>query len=412
MSTTTISTTTYATVDYAIAEEIALAPWAEKTRRSALQEMLAIAARPGLLSFALGLPAPELFPKREVARAAAHVLGYEAHALQYHPPLRSLKERVVELMLRRGVECTPEQVFLTAGAQQGMNLLARLLLDSSSEVLLEEVAYPGFRQVIEPYQPERLTVPTDLSTGMDVDEVESFLEAGARPALIYAVPEGHNPLGVSMSLEKRERLVSLSRRFGVPIVEDDAYGFLSYDGEALPPLRALDEQVLYVGSFSKILAPALRAGWLVVPESLIPKLSIVKEASDIDTTTFSQRVIDAYLEAGHLPAHLARLRREYGARRDAMLRALEEYFPADCRWAKPSSGVFIWVELPETVDTYELLKTAVETEQVAFIPGSAFYGGPSVCAPRAMRLNFSNCTPERIREGVARLARVLRDARA
>lgn len=402
-----MSTTTYAT-----APEIALAPWAEKTRRSALQEMLAIAARPGLLSFALGLPAPELFPTREFASAAAQVLANEPHALQYHPPLHSLKEHVVELMARRGFECKPEQVFLTAGAQQGMNLLARLLLDTSSQVLLEEVAYPGFRQVIEPYQPELLTVSTDLATGMNVDEVEALLEAGSRPALIYAVTEGHNPLGVTMSMEKRERLVGLAQRFGIPIVEDDAYGFLSYDGEALPPMRALDELVLYVGSFSKILAPALRAGWLVVPESLIPKLSIVKEASDIDTTTFSQRVVNAYLEAGHLPSHLSRLRQEYGARRDAMLSALEEHFPEGCRWVKPSSGVFIWVELPETVDTYELLKSAVETEQVAFIPGSAFYGGPPARASRAMRLNFSNCTPERIREGIARLARVLKETRA
>ena len=395
------------------AEGLALAPWAEHTRRSALQEMLAIAARPGLLSFALGLPARELFPTREFESAAAHVLAAEPHALQYHPPLQSLKARVVELMARRGVVCRPEQVFLTAGAQQGMNLLARLLLDTSSQVLLEEVAYPGFRQVIEPYQPELLTVTTDRATGMDVDEVEALLEAGARPALIYAVPEGHNPLGVSLSQEKRVRLVRLARRFGVPVVEDDAYGFLSYEGEALPPMRALDDEVvLYVGSFSKILAPALRAGWLVVPESLIPKLSIVKEASDIDTTTFSQHVVNAYLEAGHLPAHLSLLRREYGARRDAMLRALEEHFPAGCRWVKPPSGVFVWVELPEAVDTYELLKAAVEVEQVAFIPGSAFYGGARAGEPRAMRLNFSNCTPERIGEGIRRLARILQSALA
>jgi 2-aminoadipate transaminase len=395
------------------AESITLAPWAERTRRSALQEMLVIAARPGLLSFALGLPARELFPTDALARAAACVLADEPHALQYHPPLRPLKERVVELMARRGVACGPEQVFLTAGAQQGMNLLARLLLDTSSRVLLEEVAYPGFRQVIEPYRPELLTVATDLATGMDVDVVEEMLEAGARPALIYAVPEGHNPLGVSMSREKRVRLVELARRFGVPVMEDDAYGFLSYEGEAPPPLRALDdEMVFYVGSFSKILAPALRAGWLVVPESLVPKLSIVKEAADIDTTTFSQRVVNAYLEAGHLPAHLSLLRREYGARRDAMLCALEEHFPDGCRWTKPASGVFVWVELPGAVDTYELLKAAVEVEQVAFIPGSAFYDGARASAPRAMRLNFSNSTPERIGEGVERLARVLKSALA
>ena len=393
-------------------EAITLAAWAQGIRPSALQEMLMLAARPGLLSFALGLPAPELFPLADYAAAAATVLAAGPGALQYSPPFRPLKEHVVRLMRRRGVACRAEQVFLTAGAQQGLNLLARLLLEPGGRVLTEEHCYTGFTQVIEPYRAEVLTVPTDLDTGMEVDEVARLLAGGgARPALIYAVTDAHNPLGVSLSAEKRRALVALARRYGVPVVEDDAYGFLSYDGDAPPPLRALeDEFVFYVGSFSKILAPSLRVGWLVVPEDLIPKLAIAKEASDIDTATFTQRTVAAYLDAGHFDAHLSILRREYGARRDAMLGALARHFPAGCRYRKPAGGVFVWVELPGAPDTDELLRRAVEDEGVAFIPGRAFHvgGDGAARAPHAMRLNFSNCTIEKIEDGVARLARVLR----
>jgi 2-aminoadipate transaminase len=390
-------------------EEITLAHWAREIRLSALQEMLSAASRPDILSFALGLPAKELFPIQAFAQAMAQALASDARALQYSPPLESLKAHVVALMAERGVSCQPEQIFLTAGAQQGMNLLTRLLLDTGGKVLIEDLAYPGFRQVIEPYQPEILTVSLDLDTGMEVDEVESILARGARPAFIYTVTDGHNPTSVSLSMEKRLRLVQLARRYGVPIIEDDAYGFLSYGTASLPPMRALDaEIVFYVGSFSKILAPALRAGWIVATERLMPRLSIVKEASDIDTATFAQRCIAAYLDGGHLPAHLAELRREYAMRRDAMLAALQSHFPAGCRWRKPTNGVFIWVELPGTVNAYELLKIAIEDEKVAFIPGQAFQVSANGRESNAVRLNFSNCTLPQIEEGIFRLARALK----
>lgn len=387
-----------------------LAAWTQQTKRSELQKMLALASRPGILSLALGLPAAELFPTEQLAQAAAAVLAQEPRALQYGPPAQSLKTHIVALMAQRGVECRESQIFLTTGAQQGLNMLARLMLDPGGQVLAEELCYSGFQQVIEPYQPEILTVPTDLTTGMDVDEVEWLLTNGARPALIYANTEGHNPLAVSLSRDKRERLVELAREFRVPIVEDDPYGLLYYEGMPAPPMRALDDEwVFYVGSFSKILAPALRVGWIVAPESLIQKLSIIKEASDIDTGTFSQRAISAYLDAGHLPAHVSRLRAAYGQRRDRMLRALKEQFPREARWRKPSGGVFAWVELPRRVDTSELLRASIEKEQVAFIPGHAFDLGINSRA-HGIRLNFSHHAPAVIEEGIARIARVLREA--
>lgn len=388
--------------------KLPLARWARESVPSALQGMLTVGSRPGILSLGLGLPAPELFPAADLSAAAARVLAGDPVALQYSPPFAPLKRHVVELMARRGVQCSEEQVFLTAGGQQGMSLLTRLLLDPGGTVLLERLCYTGLRQAVEPLRPRILSVPTDLDTGIDVDAVEAHLAAGERPAFIYAVTDGNNPLAVSISTEKRARLVELARTYGVPVLEDDAYGFFQYVDDPAPPMRALDDRwVLYMGTFSKIFAPALRAGWLVVPPELVPRLGIIKEATDINTSVFTHRVISSYIDQGLLPAHLERLRGEYRARRDAMLQALAEHFPAQARWRAPTAGMFVWVELPEGVDAGRLLTTAVETEQVAFLPGNAFGHGGDPFASNCVRLNFSHSPPERLREGVARLGRVI-----
>ena len=387
--------------------EIPIARWARGLQASALQEMLSAATKPGVLSFALGLPAPELFPAAGVAEATAHVLSTDSKALQYNPPLASLKTHVVKLMAMRGVECTERQIFLTAGAQQGLNLLTRLLLDPGGRVLMEEHAYPGFQQVIEPYLPEKSVVPTSPQTGIDVDAVERILSQGIRPAFIYAIADGHNPMAVSMSLKKREQLVSLARDYAIPIIEDDPYGFLYYSERLLPPLRAFDpDWVFYLGSFSKILAPSLRAGWVVAPEELLPKLATVKEASDINAAPLTHRVIAAYLDSHNIEERLKMLREEYDKRRRVMIDTLREYFPASARWQEPSTGIFVWVELDEKVNTTELLRQALEKERIAFIPGNAFSVSGEE-GKNCMRLNFSNVTPPLIEDGIRRLARLL-----
>jgi 2-aminoadipate transaminase len=393
------------------ATALRLAEWAQRSGTSALQTMLSVGTRPGTISFALGLPAPEFFPSEEYGRAAAAVLAEDPRALQYSPPCAPLQAHVAALMAQRGVVCAPEQVFLTTGAQQGISLLARLLLEPGGEIISDTLCYTGFQQAVEPFAPRLLTVPTDLDTGMDVDAVEALLAGGARPAFIYAVPDGHNPLAVSMAAEKRVRLVEIARRYGVPVVEDDPYGFLAYDGAPAHPLRALErEWVFYVGSFSKVLAPALRLGWIIVPQELVRLLAISKEASDINTATLAQRGAARFFDGGHLPAHLAMLRREYRLRRDTMLAALEKHFPAGTRWRKPSAGVFVWVELPEGTDAGEVLRVAIEQEGVVFVPGHAFAADGSRTASNCMRLNFSHSTPEVIEEGIARLGRALRTA--
>src|SRR6185295_2641785 len=386
-------------------QQTELAGWARGLKQSALQKMLVATARPGITSFALGMPAVELFPTEALASAAERVLSVNAGALQYSPPLQSLKQHVRELMKWRGVNCREEQIFLTAGAQQGMSLLSRLLLEPGGSVVTEEFIYSGFQQVLDPFQPNVLTISTDPETGMDVDAVEQYLNSGARPSFIYSITDGHNPLSVRLPSSKRRRLVELAEEYRVPIIEDDAYGFLCYE-DPLPPLRALSERwVFYVGSFSKILAPALRVGWLVVPEELILPLSVIKESTDIDAAPLSQRIVNAYLDTGQLPAQIEMLRTQYGLRRDVMMRALAENFPDAALWTKPDCGFFIWVELPTAIDVDELFRRGIEHEHVAFIPGHAFGVNDRRPSAPSMRLNFSHSTPARIEEGIPRLAR-------
>ncbi len=380
--------------------------------QSGLREVMNLSSRPGVLSLAVGLPATELFPNEALAAAAAHLLEADPGCLQYGIPHHPLKAQIVELMAARGVRCTEGQIFLTSGAQQSMDLLTRLLLDPGGQVLFEEVVYDGIQMAVKLAEPEILNVTTNPVTGIDVDQVELLLARGCRPAFLYVISDGHNPLGVSIPLENRHRLVDLARRFRVPILEDDTYGFLYYEETPVAPLRALEEDwVFYLGSFSKILSPGLRAGWLVVPEPLIPWLSALKHSTDLDTASFSQRIISAYLSSGRFPGHLSALRAEYRRRRDAMLAALADCLPPQVSWNQPTSGMFIWVELPLGMDALELLRSAVETEQVAFCPGACFYSASQPRANRCLRLSFANSSPEKIHQAIGRLGRVIRRER-
>ncbi|HKP74549.1 MAG TPA: PLP-dependent aminotransferase family protein, partial [Longimicrobiaceae bacterium] len=393
------------------ASELPLAAWTRALRPSVIQAMMGHMARPRVISFALGLPASELFPVDAYLAAAERVLRADRGALQYRAPYAPLKEQIAALMRRRGVECRPEQVFLTTGAQQALALLARLFLEPGGAVICDRRVYMGFQQVVESYRPRILPVDSDLETGMDVDQVQAHLERGPRPAFIYCISDGHNPLGVSVSPEKRPRLAELARAHGVPLIEDDAYGLLHY-GDPLPALRALDERwVIYVGSFSKVMAPGFRVGWAVVPDELVEMLGCAKDGLDVDTSTFAQRLVSEYLEAGTFETHLAAIREAYTARRDAMLLALAREFPAGTRWSVPRHGALLWAELPRGLDAGALLPRALEREGVAFVPGNAFtFDGKG--ARGGMRLNFSHPTVAEIEEGMARLGRLCREAAA
>jgi 2-aminoadipate transaminase len=383
-----------------------LAEWTRGIGPSIIGEMLSVMGRPGITSFALGLPAPELFPVDAYAEAAVRVLAGDRSALQYTSPYAPLRAQIAEMMAWRGVECRPEQVFLTTAAQQGLSLLAHLFLNPGEQVICERLVYSGFQQAVAPLSPEILPVGTDPETGIDVDEVEALLEGGARPAFIYVITDGQNPLGVNVSLEKRIRLVELAHRFGVPIVEDGAYGLLHYGDAPPPPLRAMDDRwVFYVGSFSKVMAPGFRVGWLIIPETLLPILGNAKDGSDINTSTFSQRVVSAYLETGHFATHLEVVRAAYRERRDVLDAALARSFGESARWTVPMNGALLWLDLGEGMDTTALLRAAVEEESVAYVPGEAFACDGSRAGSSCMRLNFSRPALADIPDGIERLAR-------
>lgn len=385
-----------------------LARAAKVVSQSTLREVFGlVAANPGTINLAVGLPAEDLFPTAELAEVSARLLAADRRSLQYGIPYQPLKAQVVELMARRGVACREAQVFLTSGSQQGMDLLVRLFLEQGGTAMFERVVYDGIQMAVKRLEPRLLLMPTDVHTGLDLDSVAEVLEAEETPAFLYVITDGHNPLGVSLAPEKRPRLVELARRHRVPILEDDAYGFLYCEDSPAPPLRAYDEQwVCYLGTFSKILAPGLRAGWVVVPEELVAPLAALKHSADLDTPSFSHRLISSYIETGALPGHLARVRAEYRRRRDAMLAALERHLAGLATWNRPTAGMFVWVELPAGTDTFQLVRAAITEERVAYSPGDAFAAGGSH-ARHCMRLAFANHTPEQIEEGVARLARAV-----
>lgn len=390
---------------------LVFADWCQDVQRSVLRQMISVVAQPGVVSFAGGLPAPELFPVDGYKQAMVKALESDPLALQYRPPYPPLKAHVVDLLKRRGVETTVDNIFFTTGAQQGLDVLSRMFLNQGGEVILEESVYSGVQQSVQPLQPKILPVGTCLETGMDVDAVEQYLKDGHKPAFIYTIPNSHNPLGVSMSMEKRRKLAQLARTYHVPILEDDPYGLLMYDEhvETTTLYSMAPEWVFYMGSFSKILAPALRLGWMLAPSNLMDKLAVVKEACDLECSGLTQRAVSHYLDSGSFQPHLTALLTEYTRRRDAMLATLDAHFPKEAKWTKPVGGMFVWVELPRGMDTAVLFEKVIAEEKVAFIPGFAFaLPGLREKYSSCLRLNFSNSSVEVIQDGIARLGKVLK----
>jgi 2-aminoadipate transaminase len=387
-------------------------PLAQRMSRmttSAVREILKVADRPDILSFAGGLPAPELFPVEAIARAHADVLATEgASAMQYsitegYLPLR---EWISSLMAGRGISASAERILVTNGSQQGIDLVGKVLLNAGDRVAVENPSYLAALQSLGGYEVQFDAVGSDAE-GMRVDELEAMLKGPTPPRLIYVVPDFHNPTGRQLSLARRKRLVELAQTYRVPILEDDPYGELRFSGKELPKLAALDDQgvVIYISTFSKTLAPGLRVGWMVAPPSLLKGLTIAKQASDLHTGTLSQRAIARLLQTFDYAGHIGMLRGVYGERCQTMLGELAAHLPEGTKWTVPAGGMFVWVELPQGLSADTLFQAAL-AEKVAFVPGSPFFARDA--NPRFMRLNYSNRTPALIREGMARLGRVAR----
>ena len=377
---------------------------ASRAKASAIREILKVTERPEILSFAGGLPAPEAFPVAELAAAHADVFAREgAAALQYSTTegFAPLRAWVADRMRRRGLPASPEQVLITSGSQQGIDLVARVLLDPGDPVVVESPSYLAALQVFEAHEASFVTIGSD-EHGMRIDQLERALKR-ARPKLIYLVPTFQNPKGTTLALERREQLARLAAAHGVAVLEDDPYGELRYSGADLPAVAALDRRapIIYLSTFSKTLAPGLRIGWVVAADETIRALTVAKQACDLHTGTLSQRAVARLLESFDYDAHVSRIRMLYGERRDAMLDALGREFPSGTTWTRPEGGLFVWVGLPDGADASRLLPEALR-ERVAFVPGAPFFAR----APERnfLRLNFSNRPPDLIAEGMKRLA--------
>ena len=390
---------------------------------SIIRELLKFTQKPGLISFAGGLPAPDVFPIQRFEEAAARILKENGpDALQYsttegYLPLREL---IAAKMNRYGIKATPDNILITTGAQQALDIIGKVLIDPGDKVLTETPTYLGALQAWAMYQAEFVTVPIDADGICLSKQMEEALQAG--PKFMYILPNFQNPGGVTLSMERRQKLVQIADHYGIPIVEDDPYGDLRFEGEHLPPLMVLDAQlqsnhsanvngkgftagnVIYLGTFSKTLAPGLRLGWITAPKDVLSQCVKAKQGADLHTSTFNQMLAYEVAKDGFIDEHGEVIRRVYRERRDVMLAAMEKFFPENVHWTHPQGGLFLWVTFPEEVDTAVLLEKAIDNN-VAFVPGFAFnpHGGNR----NSGRFNFSNATPEQIELGIQRLGKVL-----
>ncbi|KJK49907.1 transcriptional regulator [Lentzea aerocolonigenes] len=367
---------------------------------SPVRDLLALTSRPEVISFAGGLPAPELFDQ-DGLRAAYDLALRDRSVLQYaptegNPVLRSL---ISDRLTARGLPTS--DVLITTGSQQALALVATALLEPGAVVAVEEPTYLAALQCFQMAGARIVPVAADAE-GMDISALRSVV-ASSRPSMLYLVPTFANPTGRTLSSSRRAEIAALASEHGFWVVEDDPYSELRYRGSPVAPLASISDRTIYLGSFSKIGAPGMRLGWLRAPASLLRTLTIVKQAADLHTSTVDQAACAAYLTHNDLDAHVARLRAAYGERRSAMVAALPGAFPAGTTWTDPDGGMFVWLRLPGSADSAELLKEAL-THDVAFVPGAPFY---AVTPDHAtLRMSFTSNTPAEIAEGMARLAKV------
>jgi 2-aminoadipate transaminase len=391
-----------------------LASRTDRMQASIIRELLKLTQQPDVISLAGGMPAPEFFPLREIEEACQRIVREDgARALQYsstegHEPLR---EYLADAVQKQGVTASPDNILVVNGSQQALDLIGKLFLDPGDYVLTSRPTYLGALQPWNAYQARYQTVNLD-DDGMLVDEIEHAYEqvvadSGRPPKFIYVLPNFHNPGGTTLPLERRKRLAEIATKLNLPVIEDDPYGELRYEGESLPPICTLiPERTIYVSTFSKTLSPGLRLGWIICQKSLMQRFVQAKQGTDLHTGTLAQYVASDICQRGLLEPHVRRLRQVYKERRDTMLDALTELWPTGCSWTRPEGGLFLWARVPESIDTAEFFKQAV-AEKVAYVPGIYFYpnqdGGHN-----CLRLNFSFSPPDVIIEGIRRLGVALK----
>jgi len=386
---------------------------------SVIRETLKVSERPDVISFGGGLPSPDVFPLQRFEEACHKVLQENGpSALQYGPTegYEPLREMLARNMARYGIMAQVENVLITSGSQQALDLIGKLLINRGDRVLVEAPTYLGALQAFNVYGAQYAPVPIDHD-GLRTELLEDSLRSG--PKFMYVLPNFQNPAGVTLSEGRRHQLILLADKYGIPIIEDDPYGQLRYEGEHLPPLVVVDREnlrrdngysignVIYLSTFSKTLAPGIRLAWIVAPPDVIRKLVMLKQGADLHTSSFIQYVAYEVARDGFLDEHVKRIRQVYRQRRDVMLDSLKEFFPPQATWTRPEGGLFLWVTLPEGLDSQVLFHSALK-KKVAFVPGDSFYAGDAHEGGRHLRLNFSKPTPQQIREGIRRLSVALK----
>jgi len=388
----------------------------QRMKSSAIRELLKLVEQPDIISFGGGLPAPDIFPIKEFEEACMRVLENNgAIALQYGTTegILSLREMIARHSEKYGLHITPDNVLITSGSQQALDLIGKILINRGDHVLVESPTYLGALQAWNAYGAEYITVRSD-DNGMVTDELEAALRSG--PKFMYVLPNFQNPTGTTIPYERRKRLVELADRYGVPIIEDDPYGQLRFEGDHIPPVSVIDSEfrsnescysgnVIYLSTFSKILAPGIRLAWVIAPVEVIHKLVQAKQGADLNTSTFNQLVAYEVGHGGFLDKHVMQIRKVYHERRDVMLESLGKYMPQGVKWTHPLGGLFLWASLPEGLNSTQILEDAIK-QKVAYVPGDSFH--PNGGGLNTMRLNFSYSKPEIIREGMARLGEVFR----
>jgi 2-aminoadipate transaminase len=379
---------------------------AQQLQSSFIREILKITQRPEIISFAGGLPSPATFPVEVMKTAFDKVLSQTGKvALQYGPTdgYGPLREWIANSLSTEGSRILPEQILMTSGSQQALDLLGKVLIDEGSRVLVETPSYLGALQAFSVYGPEFKSVDTD-DNGLVPSSIEGVAQ-GAR--LLYSLPNFQNPTGRTLSIERRQALVETCARLGLPLIEDDPYGALSYKGEPLPKMVAMNpEGVIYMGSFSKVLTPGIRLGYVCAPLPLVRRLELAKQAADLHTAQLTQMVVHEVVKDGFLDQHIPTIRKLYGDQCQVMLDAMAEHFPASVSWTRPEGGMFIWVTLPKSIDAMKLLDQSLAA-RVAFVPGAPFYANEP--ETNTLRLSFVTVPPERIREGIAILGKLIKD---
>jgi 2-aminoadipate transaminase len=383
-------------------------------KSSAMRDLMALTARPEVISLAGGLPDTSTFPAEDFAKLMSHMaVKATAQALQYGPTegIDEVREAIIHVMAAEGTDVDGDDILVTTGGQQVIDLVCKTLVDPGDVVIAEAPTYPGAVPTFSAYEADVIQIEMDAD-GMRIDVLEETLERlereGRRPKFIYTIPNFQNPAGVTMSLPRRQRLVQVAHERELLVLEDNPYGLLRYEGEPLPSLYSMDGGafVIYLGTFSKILSPGVRVGWAAAPRPVLQKMNIGKASSDLCSSTMTQLFVAEYFGSGQWPVYMAELKDLYRARRDVLLEALSEHLPPEASWTHPQGGLFIWATLPDGLDTTDLLAKAL-SRNVAFVPGRAAFldgrGGTS------MRLNFSGVDEDRLREGVRRIGEVVHE---